>query len=231
MVVLWEHRLSNDSAECASVVTTAQRTTPTRRRNARTLRKTGVTDGIAAGDAVAAVTISVPQPMPLQARDDWYTAVYGQPFSPGAGDLLLANDFSPNAHPRLAVTGQGPLNDTSAGTLGAVSANGSFVFTPAAGWTGAVEFPYTITDQDTGLSAAAVAHVVIQAQPPPAAADDTYACGAGKRCAVLDPSKGLLSNDVSPSNTSLSVISVGTLPEGSFNWNPDGTFEFFPSST
>lgn len=160
------------------------------------------------------------------AIDDAFTAQYGQRITPPAGQLLLVNDSSPNAAPQLQVTSYGPLSDPSAGAL-AGSPDGNFTFTPASGWWGTVTFVYTMTDKDTGLTDTATASITVETPPPPAAADDAYACPFGQVCSV-GAALGVLANDSSPANLALAVVGAPTPSEGTVLVNANGSFDWMP---
>lgn len=88
-------------------------------------------------------------------------------------------------------------------------------------------FPYTITDADTGLNASAVASILITSLPPPVAVDDAYLCNANEPCSTLAP--GVLVNDSSRSNGTLSVVDVPVLPaQGSVVVDANGSFVYTP---
>ena len=177
----------------------------------------------------ATVNITIPPPAPIVARKDSYTAAFGQPYSPPAGLSLLANDSSPNANPQLVVLANGPLSNTSAGTLN-VSANGNFTFVPAPGWYGTVTFPYTMTDQGTGLNATATAQITIPKPLAPVATDDRYTCVWGAASCSVPAGQGLLLNDTSPSGAPIVVVGAPTPSAGTLSVSPNGSFTWLPPS-
>ena len=85
---------------------------------------------------------------PPVADDDGYSANAGQPLSVSAADGVLANDTDPDGDPMTAEVTSGP----SRGSL-SFSADGSFVYTPSAGFFGQDTFTYRVTAggaSDTG---------------------------------------------------------------------------------
>jgi large repetitive protein len=91
-------------------------------------------DGISPTKPTATVTLAVaaPPPVVVSAGNDSYTATFGAAFSPAAGNRLLANDQPPSG---ASVVGVASQPSGSAGAV-TVAADGSFTFTPAAGWSG-----------------------------------------------------------------------------------------------
>ena len=110
--------------------------------------------------AVATVTITPVNDVPV-ATGDAYTVTFGGTLSVSAADGVLANDTDPEGDALTAVLGNAP--PASAGTL-TLNPDGSFVFTPAAGFSGPTTFTYTATD---GITPSAPATVTITVGQPP----------------------------------------------------------------
>ena len=91
-----------------------------------------ISDG--AGTANATVTLVIPQPAPLQSSTANYTASYNTNFTGPSSVLDDIQAANPGAGP-LTVVGVTTQPPPSVGTV-VVDANGSFVFVPAANWTG-----------------------------------------------------------------------------------------------
>lgn len=156
--------------------------------------------------------------------------------APGAG--VLFNDFDPEGDPvtGAAVSGAGPANAQSF----TLNANGTFTYTPAAGFTGTDTFQYTVTGQTTPATV-----TITVSSLPPVANDDVYSTPAGTTLFVIDPAQGVLGNDTPgdlPTDVLVDPAAVGdqiVLPEGTLSWlavNPsgadrrsDGTFAFDPA--
>ena len=81
---------------------------------------------------------------------------------------MLDNDQDPNGDALTAVKDSDPAH----GTL-ALAADGSFVYTPATGYTGPDQFTYHANDGTADSNTATVRFTV--AQDPPVAVDDDYA--------------------------------------------------------
>jgi hypothetical protein len=85
---------------------------------------------------------------PPVAQDDGYSASAGVPLTVSAADGVLANDNDPDGDPMMAAVTDGP----DRGTL-SFNPDGSFVYTPSAGFFGSDSFTYQVTAggaSDTG---------------------------------------------------------------------------------
>ncbi|MGH9941371.1 MAG: Ig-like domain-containing protein [Pyrinomonadaceae bacterium] len=66
---------------------------------------------------------------------------------PDTAEGLLANDSDPDAGTNSGLTVSGPTASAQSGQL-TINADGSFNYNPAAGFSGADTFTYTVTDAD-----------------------------------------------------------------------------------
>ncbi|WP_165358926.1 Ig-like domain-containing protein [Spirosoma sordidisoli] len=130
---------------------------------------------------------------------------------------VATNDSDPNSPP-LALTyatGQ-PTNGTVV-----MSANGSYTYTPAPGYTGADSFTY-LACNTAGLCDKATVSVLVQ-QPTnqaPIVNPDVNTFIPGK------PTAGnVLTNDKDPEGTPLTASTIGTPPAG-FTLSPDGSYTY-----
>src|SRR5207248_3338601 len=151
---------------------------------------------------------------------------------------LLSNDSSPNTPgPLRAVLDTAP--PSSAGTL-VLNPDGSFTFTPAAGFAGAGALTYRVTDgpaasapgtvTSTGASAPATVTITVTNRPP-VGQPDTFSAQAGQALTVAAP--GVLSNDSDPDNTGPLSAVLDTAPpaaQGAVVLNADGSFTFTPAA-
>lgn len=119
-------------------------------------RKRTVQGGVADIGAYEAPTSGANQPP--AAADNAYSTPASTPLNTAANGVL-ANDSDPDGDPIAAVLVAGPAH----GSL-TLHANGSFSYTPAAGYTGPDSFTYTATD---GVLASASATVTIQVGAAP----------------------------------------------------------------
>jgi len=148
------------------------------------------------------------------ARDDTATVV--QNSSANAIDVL-ANDTDPEG---------GVLTITAAGapTNGSAQIAGTRVtYTPAAGFVGADQFSYTITNSK-GLSASATVHATVAAAKlPPVPQDDTGTAPFGAPTTLR-----VLANDKDPNGYTLSVVSTTVPAHGTVRINDDGSLTYTP---
>ena len=109
------------------------------------------------------VTATEPQNLPPVTADDSYTLYNNGALSVSAPGLL-ANDIDPEGKSLAAVLATGVSN----GTL-ALNADGSFIYTPNANFSGMDSFTYTANDGHLNGNSATVAIVVMQINMPPVA--------------------------------------------------------------
>ena len=178
------------------------------------------TDG-AAQSAPVTVTVNVAAGTPV-ANADSYTATAGSPLAVTATTGVLANDATPNGTTLTAVLATGPTH----GTL-ALNSNGSFTYTPTAGYVGADSFTYRATD---GASQSAPVTVTVNVGPgTPVAVADTYNATAGSPLAVT-AATGVLANDSTPNGTTLTAVVATGPSHGTLALNPDGSFTYTPAA-
>ena len=163
-----------------------------------------VTDDEGATDqATVRVTVRPPPNRAPTAVADGYDVDAGSTLTVAAPGVL-GNDADPDDDDLTAVLAQGVAD----GTL-ALNADGSFTYTPDAGFSGQDSFAYRASDGDA-TSAPATVTITVEAQnAPPVAQDDaaTTAPGAAVRVDVLD-------NDTDPDDDDLTVTAVSTPSKG-----------------
>ena len=168
----------------------------------------------ASGNSTATVTITVNP----KAVNDAYAATAGTALVVPAGSGVLANDLGSGVLENSVVTG--PAN----GVLGAFNANGSFTYTPNAGFSGTDTFTYN--DKDSSGDTSNTATVTITVNPK--AVNDAYAATAGTAL-VVPAASGVLTNDLGSGLLENSVVTGpanGVL--GAFNAN--GSFTYTPNA-
>ena len=148
------------------------------------------------------------------ANNDAYAPVAGQVFNVNAASGVIAND-----------TGSPPLTINSStspahGSL-TLNADGSFSFTPAAGYSGPDSFTYGITDPYARVSGTATVALTIH----PAAADDSYTTPFNTTL-VRNAAQGVLANDL---GTGLSAVLNAGPAHGGFALSSDGSFTYTPT--
>ncbi len=186
---------------------------------------------------VATVTINVKLPIPeLHANTDYYSAVQDTTLAiPAPG--VLENDVPVSDYPLVPMLDHGPANGTVT-----LAADGSFVYTPNAGYTGDDYFTYFDTEtyvppSDNGAIAdpislhsnIATVYVNVQlAHPPVYAFDDYYRTAPGTALTIAAP--GVLGNDCllrpvmsARNNLSPPILGCPITVAGAYQY-PDATF-------
>lgn len=169
-------------------------------------------------------TVPAPAAAPV-AADDTYSTPMDTVLTVPAASGLLSNDTGPSY---LWV-----LNAPDGGVV--AQQDGSFVYTPPAGFVGTTTFGYRSTNGvDQSNDAAVTITVTGPVGPPPAvpgapvAVDDHYSTYPGVQL-FTPATKGLLSNDSDGGNGTLTVDSVVFSEGGTLGEYPDGSFLFTPA--
>ncbi len=171
----------------------------------------------------AKVTIEVLPPgsnLPPTAAPDAYTARQETPLTvPAPG--VLDNDQDGNGDALTAVVESQPAN----GAL-TLNANGSFTYTPKAGYTGSDSFTYRAND---GQASSAPATVTISILPtganlPPLAFSDRYEGTQGTTLTIAAP--GVLGNDQDEDGDTLAAVVENEPAHGTLVLNSDGSFSY-----
>jgi hypothetical protein len=166
-----------------------------------------VTDG-AGGTDTGTVSVTVAP----RASADTADAVAGSPLDVPAGRGLLSNDGG--SGPLEAALATAPTNGTAV-----VNPDGSYVYTPAKGFSGTDTFTYTLTDVN-GVTSTGTVTVAVA----PKAVDDTVSVVAGGTAHVDGP--GVLGNDL---GTGLSAAVVTGPQHGTATVAPNGEFDHTPT--
>lgn len=142
---------------------------------------------------------------------------------------VLTNDADPDAGQTLTAT---VVSNPTHGTL-TLNANGTFTYTPAAGYVGPDSFTYKTCDNGTpSLCDQALVDITVYAadvnNAPPVANDDLYTRLSGQNV-----SGNVKTNDYSPVGLALTVkTSPITAPtKGTLTLNADGSFTYIPSAS
>ena len=188
------------------------------------------TDGEASSSAASvSITVTAPPASPPTAKADSYSVQNNQTLTVSAPGVL-ANDSDPNGLSLSAALATGPAH----GTL-TLSADGSFVYTPASGYVGSDSFAYIATDGQASSSAASVT-ITVTAPPPatptapqaPTANDDSYQVQNNQMLSVSAP--GVLANDSDPNGLSLSAALASGPAHGALTLYADGSLDYTPTS-
>jgi hypothetical protein len=152
------------------------------------------------------------------ARPDAFSTPANTPLNVAAPGVL-ANDDNPTAASLSAVLVAGPAH----GTL-SLRANGSFTYTPAAGYLGADGFTYRASN---GRNSNVAAVALMVTPRPPTANDDQFTVAMGETLTVAAP--GVLGNDGNPGGEPLSAVLVDPPVDGTLALAGDGSFTYTPT--
>ena len=155
------------------------------------------------------------------AVNDSYSVATGTTLTVPAASGVLANDAK--GTPAATITAN---TLPTHGMLTLNSGDGSFVYTPSAGYVGADSFTYTLTNS-VGSSTATVSIIVTGTAPT--AVNDSYSVTTGTTLTV-PAATGVLANDTKGSPTA-TITTVSTPMHGSVMLNTsDGSFTYMPTS-
>jgi Ca2+-binding RTX toxin-like protein len=174
-------------------------------------------------ESVASVHLNVrpPNGAPVTG-DDTYSIDENGVLTVSAAEGVLRNDSDPDGEPLTAEIVQQPRHGTIA-----FAADGSFVYTPAAGYSGTDVFTYRAKDgRDSAV--ATVTLVVNAVNEAPVGQADSYVMEAGAPPMTVDASRGVLANDSDPDGDTLTAILTQGPQNGAFQFNSDGSFTYTP---
>ena len=174
-------------------------------------------DGKSDGNTVvAAITVDAPP----EATDDAF--ILGQDTTlTVAAPGVLGNDLDDDGDPLSAGLLTGPAH----GTL-ALNVDGSFSYTPDAGYHGPDSFTYAAFD---GVVNSDPATVSLTVDAAPVSVADAY--GAVQDTPLVkSAANGVLANDTDLEGDPLSAILVAGPAHGSLTMNPDGSFVYVPTA-
>ncbi len=181
------------------------------------------TDG-AATSAPATVTLDVTNTNdPPAAAADAYSTAEDTQLTVDAATGVLANDTDADGDPLTAVL----ESNVSHGTL-ALAADGSFVYMPAASFSGADSFRYRASDGMATSGPTTVTLTIAAGNTPPVAVADSYALNAGTVLTVLS-NDGVLKNDTDSEHDALTAQLETSAASGTVALNPDGSFTYTPN--
>ena len=136
---------------------------------------------------------------------------------------VLGNDSDIDGDPLSAILDTGPGH----GVLH-LGADGSFDYTPNAGFFGSDSFTYKANDGQELSAAATVSITVNRVNNAPVAVDDSYATDEDTGLSV--GGLGVLVNDTDGEDDPLSAVLVNGPTDGSLTLNPDGSFTYDPDT-
>ena len=131
---------------------------------------------------------------------------------------VLANDTNADGLPLSAILVQ---NVTHGGLT--LNADGTFSYTPAAGFSGTDSFTYEATDGQGDTSTPATVSITVSSVP--VAANDSYSVQSGSTLTV-NAVNGVLANDSNADGNPLSAALVTGVSNGTLTLNADGSFSY-----
>jgi VCBS repeat-containing protein len=181
-------------------------------------------DGALVSDpATVTITVTAVNDAPVAINDS-----YSTPFQTAltiAAPGVLGNDTDVEGNPLAAVLGTGPAN----GTL-TLSANGAFIYTPNAGFSGSDSFTYRANDGQAANNLSGLATVTIAVGAPtnraPVAVGDTFVIIEDTPLNVGVP--GVLGNDSDPDGNPLTAVLETGPAVGTLTLNANGSFSYVP---
>jgi VCBS repeat-containing protein len=174
-----------------------------------------VSSGAPFADPTAIAIAPATDTAPIAADDEYRVAASGALDTPAPG--VLANDRDAEHDPLTARRTSDPAHGTTA-----LDADGSFTYTPEAGYQGSDAFRYEASD---GMLSSAPASVAIRVGQPEAQ-DDSYSATENQRLDVAAP--GVLSNDADAEGDALTLTLVSPPAHGAVTLRSDGSFAYTP---
>ncbi|HVT77629.1 MAG TPA: Ig-like domain-containing protein [Acidimicrobiales bacterium] len=172
----------------------------------------------------ATVSLTVrPVPDPPFAGNDHVVAFEDTPRNVAAWEGVLVNDGDPDGEALTPSLASDPMH----GTLDFHS-DGSFVYTPAAGYLGSDSFTYEVCDPTNRCTTATVSIDVLTADRQPKINDDNYVTTPGTTISVDAP--GVLANDTDPDGDALLPTQFDQPSHGRVSLNDDGSFVYTPDA-
>jgi len=176
----------------------------------------------AAGDSAYSSTVSLTIIDPT-ANNDSYIAIHGRTLTISATNGVLVNDTDAYGKPLSAAI----VVAAGHGTV-TLQPDGSFTYTPAAGFVGTDTFTYQ--DNDGPLSGN-VATVTIDVTDPhaPVAVNEAYTIPHDTTLVASGSPAGVLANDSDTDGDALTAVLIAGPQNGTLTLNPDGTFAYIPN--
>jgi VCBS repeat-containing protein len=159
---------------------------------------------------------------PPVANDDAYVAIAAVPLEVNPAGGVLANDTDPHGRQLSAVL----VSDPDHGTL-TLDPDGSFTYTPAAGFSGSDQFTYRVGAGPATSEPATVTLTVKLVNSAPLAQADSYQTDEGAALAV-GAAGGVLANDTDPDADPLQATLVAGTAHGALELRADGSFNYAP---
>lgn len=156
------------------------------------------------------------------ALDDTYSTPGNTALTIDAASGLLANDTDPEDDIMTAAKTSDPAHGTVS-----LNPDGSFTYTPTAGFSGTDTFTYKASDDSLDSNEATVT-IDVQGNAIPVADNDSYTTTEETPLTVNAP--GVLTNDTDADGDSLTAIKVTNPANGTVTFNANGSFTYTPNA-
>ncbi len=167
------------------------------------------------------LTVNMVNHAPLATNDSYSANQDTVLIVPATG--VLANDSDPDLQLVTAVLNIGPGHGTVI-----LNADGSFSYTPSAGYFGPDSFTYHANDGSLDSNIATVSLAVAKANTAPLATSDSYSINQDTTLIVQSP--GVLTNDSDEDFQPLTAILNVAPAHGNLVLNANGSFSYTPTS-
>jgi large repetitive protein len=183
-------------------------------------------DGIAhSAPATVTINITAVNDAPV-AVNDTYTATRDTVLNVAQAQGVIANDTDVEGSTLTATIVAQPQHGTVT-----LNANGSFAYTPTAGYTGADSFTYRVSDGSLNSNTATVNLTVNAPNVAPVAVADSYTTNEDTVLNISAANLGVLNNDTDANaGTTLTAIVVNQPLHGQLALNANGTFTYTPAA-
>ena len=176
-------------------------------------------DGIVDSNvATVTITVTAVNDAPI-AVDDGATTPEDTPVT----IAVRANDTDLDGDPLLLIAASGPAHGTAA-----ITPDGTVTYTPAANYSGADTFTYTISDGQGGAATGTVTVAVTAVNDAPVAVADHYSTNEDTAATVAAP--GVLANDTDVDQDAVTAVLLGGPAHGALGLNADGSFTYTPAA-
>jgi VCBS repeat-containing protein len=161
-------------------------------------------------------------PQPPVAQDDSYSLnqdIVLNISAPG----VLSNDTDANGDALTVIKASNPAHG-----LLILNANGSFAFTPEAGYTGSDLFTYKANDGQFDSNIAVVNLEIFRINHAPVAQNEAYSIDEDTLLDAVTP--GVLGNDIDADDDTLIAVKVSDPAHGALLLKADGSFNYLPAA-
>ncbi len=180
------------------------------------------TDGEFSSNATATIVVNSVNDVPV-ANANVYATDQDVALNVSTANGVLANDTDADGDSLTAVL----VAEPSGGSVD-LDGDGSFVYTPDAGFSGSDSFTYRADDSMATSNIGRITINVNASNRPPVASNDDFTVGENAVLSVGDR-HSLLVNDTDPDGDTLTAELVEQTAEGDVVVNPDGTFTYTPN--